>query len=68
MGKWNFNVWNIFGLLMVVFYIAAGIYFLTTHAFDYVQPQYRTILGIILILYGVFRGARTYVKLKNPES
>jgi hypothetical protein len=68
MGKWNFNVWNIFGLFMVLFYIAAGLYILITHTFDYVKSEVRTIFGIILILYGIFRGARIYVKLKNPES
>jgi hypothetical protein len=67
-SKWNFNVMNIFGLVMVAFYIAAGLYILLTHTFNYVPSEFRIMLGAFLILYGIFRFVRIFVKLKNPES
>ena len=67
-GKWNLNPMNIFGLVMVALYIAGGLYLLISHAFDYVPSEMRIIFGILLLLYGVYRGARIFFKLKNPES
>ncbi len=66
-GRWNFGVWNIFGLFMVAVYIGLGIYMLITHSFDYVPSTYRVVFAIIMILYGTFRLVRVFNKLRNPE-
>jgi hypothetical protein len=67
-GKWNLNPLDIFGIFMVVIYIVAGLYIIFGRTFYYVPSEIRTIFGIFLILYGIFRGARIYINLKNPES
>jgi hypothetical protein len=67
-SRWNFNPMNIFGLVMVALYIGCGIYLLISHAFDYIPSEMRIIFGILLLLYGIYRGARIFFKLKNPES
>jgi hypothetical protein len=67
-GKWNFDVMNIFGLIMVVFYIAGGLYIILTNTFNYVPSEFRIILGAFLIIYGIFRFVRIFFKLKKPES
>jgi hypothetical protein len=71
MGKWNFNVMNIFGLFMVVVYMALGLYILFAKTFraNYNIPsEMRIVFGSLLIIYGIYRFVRIYFKLKNPES
>jgi hypothetical protein len=52
--------WKIFAYVMAVIYLVAGITLLV-HGW-YVLTQFQNIgLGIILIIYSVFRGYRIYV-------
>jgi hypothetical protein len=66
-GKWHFDFMSIFGLFMVAVYIFCGIFIIVTPVFD-LAKELRVIFGSVIIIYGIYRFVRTYVKLKNPES
>lgn len=44
-----------FSLIMVVSYFALGLLFILTPIFSEVVPNNRTIIGVIILLYGCFR-------------
>jgi hypothetical protein len=56
-----------FGYVMVLFYLALGLGFLLTDIFqEFIQTGgWRTLLGVALILYSIFRGFRIYKKVKE---
>mgnify|MGYP006911573244 FL=1 len=53
----------IFGLFMVFFYIGVGAYLLFFFNSDYLDKPIRIIVGSSFLLFGVFRGFRTYFKI-----
>jgi hypothetical protein len=67
-GKWYLNPMNIFGIFMVLAYVAFGIYILCAADKFAIPSEAKTIFGIFLIIYGIFRAARIYTKNQNPES
>jgi hypothetical protein len=67
-SKWHFSPMSIFGLFMVVVYIGAGLFLFITKKYDYLPQEVRVIFGSFLIIYGIFRGVRVYMKIKNSES
>lgn len=56
-----------FGYVMVLFYLVLGLGFLLTNIFqEFISTGgWRTLLGILLILYSIFRGFRIYKKVKE---
>ena len=56
-----------FGYVMVLFYLVLGLGFLLTNIFQEFIPtgNLRTALGILLILYSIFRAFRIYKKVKE---
>ncbi len=63
--KWNFSFMNIFSLVMVVTYIGVGIYLLVSPKFVQIQKEVKVIFAVFFMLYGIFRLARTWPKLRN---
>jgi hypothetical protein len=62
------NLLNYFGLLMVFVYLAAGItLLLPVVQITFLNFSSRLILGIALIVYGVFRAWRMFKTTKNEE-
>jgi len=59
-----------FGLLMTLVYPGFGLYLIFSSPEQLaLQPQVKLILGIMLILYGLFRFYRTYRRhFKNNDS
>jgi len=56
---------KLLGNLMIILYLAIGIMLLFTSLFsENIQPRPRIILGIICILYALFRSYRAYVNYK----
>lgn len=53
-----------FGIFMVLFYIAVGIAFILNF-FKLNSDGISTSLGIVLIVYGIWRGVRLYIELKR---
>ncbi|MEI6766409.1 MAG: hypothetical protein WCM76_12265 [Bacteroidota bacterium] len=56
---------NIFSLVMVVTYIGVGIYLLVSPKFVQIQKEVKVIFAVFFMLYGIFRLARTWPKLRN---
>jgi hypothetical protein len=63
--KWNFSFMNIFSLVMVATYIGVGIYLLVSPKFGQIQKEIKVVFAIFFMLYGIFRLARTWPKLRN---
>lgn len=60
------SIYAYIGFLMSLIIMALGIIFLTTHYLaDSIPPQYRTALGVIFIIYAIFRGIRSWQQLKR---
>lgn len=58
---------GIFGYSVAVLFVVLGLYLIFTKSLDNIQPEMRTILGIILLLYGVFRSVINYQKLREAR-
>ena len=56
-----------FGYFMVLFYFAIGVFLLTTDKLhNYFTPIQKNGIGVIVIVYGLFRGYRIF-KDKNSD-
>jgi hypothetical protein len=54
----------IFGIFMVLFYLGLAIIMVFTPVFESLNYILRVIMGILLLLYGIFRGIRAWRDLK----
>jgi len=56
-----------FGYFMVVFYLVIGVFLLTTDRLqNHLTPIQKNGIGVIVIVYGIFRGYRIF-KDKNSD-
>lgn len=53
----------IFSVLMVIFYLGAGIFLIFYFDRSYLDKAVRVIIGSTFILYGIFRAFRTVIKI-----
>lgn len=53
---------KILDLLIVVLYFMVGVLLMFSNLFMGVTPMFRTIFGVILVLYGIFRANQFYSK------
>ncbi len=49
----------VFGIIMVLVYVGVGVLFLC-NVFDIINYTVSIIIGVLLCLYGIFRGYRLY--------
>lgn len=54
-----------FGFLRALIFIAMGIYILTAKLNNGVSQSTQYVLGAILVVYGIFRGYKTWEKNRN---
>jgi hypothetical protein len=54
---------TIFGIFMVLFYLCVAILMVFTPIFGDINWILRVIMGILLFLYGIFRGIRAWREL-----
>jgi len=59
------KVFAIFGLIMVFFYLGLGYILIFSHYFDHIDRALRVIIGIPLLIYGVYRALTSYQKIKD---
>lgn len=59
------NIMFYFGLVMILFYIGAGLTLIFSSVLQNTPKEYKVIFGIFFVLYGIFRFVRVYPKLKN---
>jgi hypothetical protein len=55
----------VFSVFMVVFYLGVGIYLLFYMKFSTVQRPVLVIMGSTFIFYGLYRGYRSFVKIRE---
>lgn len=55
----------VFGAFMTFFYIGVGLYLVFSDKLDYYDKFLRSFVGGTFTLYGLYRGYRTYVKIKE---
>lgn len=61
---------NIFGIVMIVVYIGVGVLFLTGF-FNTIMPAWpwlKWVVGILLIIYGIWRGYRQFTGIDDSTS
>lgn len=56
-----------FGFAMVAVYVALGLLFLFTDISIEIFPEYRTQVGITMILYAIYRTYTIYKKVKKTD-
>jgi cytochrome c biogenesis protein CcdA len=59
------RVFTIFGTMMVFFYLGFGYIILFSSYLDYIEKPLRVIIGIPLIIYGLYRAFVSYNKIKE---
>ncbi len=58
---------GIFGYAMAVLFVILGFYLIFTKSLDSISTEMRTILGVVLLLYGIFRSVINYQKQKEAR-
>jgi multisubunit Na+/H+ antiporter MnhC subunit len=56
---------TIIGIVIAALFVVFGIYIIYSHQMDYVPKEFRTIFGVVVIGYGVFRSVIIYQKSKQ---
>jgi len=59
------KVFAIFGTVMVFFYLGLGYILIFSHYFDHIDKPLRVIIGIPLLIYGIYRATTSYQKIKE---
>lgn len=59
------KIFAIFGLFMVFFYLGLGYVLIFSPILDYIDKPLRVIIGIPLIVYGIYRAFTSYEKIKE---
>jgi hypothetical protein len=59
------KVFSIFGFVMVFFYLGLGYYLIFSPQLNYIDKPLRVIIGIPLIIYGIYRAFTSYQKIKE---
>ena len=55
----------IFGAFMTIFYIGVGLYLLLNDGLDYIDKFLRTLVGGTFTVYGIYRGYRSVVMIRD---
>ena len=61
------NITKILGFLMVVIYIAAGLFFLLVSEYLDMNANLRIGFGSIVLLYGLYRAYQIYTYVNAPK-
>jgi hypothetical protein len=62
------NIYKLFGLIIVVFILLMGLFLIFSTYFDYMPKNIRIVLGLFLIVYGVFRFVNIIIGLKKQNN
>jgi len=68
--KKNFlpDVMSIFGIIVAALFIILGLYLIFSSGFNNIPKETRTILGVVVMIYGVFRSVTIFQnRNKNEE-
>ncbi|MFN8239644.1 MAG: hypothetical protein U0X39_02710 [Bacteroidales bacterium] len=59
------QVGTVFGAFMTLFYLGVGFYLLMANNLFYVEKFFRYLIGGTFIFYGLYRGYRTVIKVRE---
>jgi cytochrome c biogenesis protein CcdA len=59
------KVFSIFGFVMVFFYLGLGYYLIFSPYLNYIDKPLRVIIGVPLIIYGIYRAITSFQKIKD---
>jgi hypothetical protein len=59
------KVFAIFGAAMVFFYLGLGYILIFSPILNYIEKPLRVIMGIPLLIYGIYRAFTSYQKIKD---
>jgi hypothetical protein len=62
------DIMTIMGIAVAALFLAFGLYILFSHHMAYVPKEFRTIFGVIVISYGLFRSVIIYQKSKQRRN
>ncbi|HQG36059.1 MAG TPA: hypothetical protein PK910_08165 [Bacteroidales bacterium] len=55
----------IFGIFMTFFYIGVGLFLILAKTLFNIDPVLRNIVGFSFLFYSLYRGYKTYLKIKE---
>ena len=61
------NIIRLFGIIVVIFIFVFGGVVLFSKNFNYIPSSFRVIMGILIMLYGVYRLATIFNKIRDDE-
>jgi len=62
------DIMTIMGFAVAALFLAFGLYILFSHSMDNVPKEFRTIFGIIVVAYGLFRSVIIFQKSKQRRN
>jgi len=62
------DIMTILGFAVAVLFLAFGLYILFSNQMAYVPKEFRTIFGVIVISYGLFRSVIIYQRSKQRRN
>jgi ACR3 family arsenite efflux pump ArsB len=67
-GSWFAKLMLYFGIIIAIVFIGLGIVLVFTNTFNYWgDKNMRIVLGLFLMMYGLFRFVKVYQNFRNPE-
>jgi ascorbate-specific PTS system EIIC-type component UlaA len=61
------NIIRLFGIIVVVFIFVFGGVVLFSKIFTYIPSMFRTMMGILIMLYGAYRLATIFNKIRDDD-
>ncbi len=61
------NIIRLFGIIVVVFIFVFGGVVLFSKYFTYIPSSFRTMMGILIMLYGAYRLTTIFNKIRDDE-
>ena len=62
------EVMGVFGYAVSVLFVVLGFYLIFAASLDHIPEEMRTILGVVLVTYGIFRSVLTYQKQREARN
>jgi prepilin signal peptidase PulO-like enzyme (type II secretory pathway) len=62
------DIMTIIGFIVAALFMAFGIYILFSPKMDNIPKEFRTIFGVVVIMYGLFRSVIIYQKSKKRRN
>lgn len=65
MNNWYSQFMIMFGVIMTLFYVGVGLYFIFSTNLAHIDSFIRYLVGGVFIFYGIYRAFRVFEKVKE---